>query len=62
MDVRGHKWFSDVDWLGVYHQKVTPPYSPPVSGPGDASNFEDFEEEPIVYSTINKFEKEFEGF
>ena len=62
LDVRGHKWFSDVDWLAVYHQKVTPPYSPPVSGPGDASNFEDFEEEPIVYSTINKFDKEFEGF
>lgn len=62
LDVRGHKWFSDVDWLAVYHQKVTPPYSPPVSGPGDASHFEDFEEEPIVYSTINKFDKEFEGF
>lgn len=62
VDVRAHKWFQGVEWLEMYHQHVNPPYTPPFKGPGDASNYEHYTEEPIVYSTVNKYEKEFEQF
>jgi len=62
MDIRSHKWFHGINWIDMYHQKGTPPYVPPTDGPGDASLFDEYNEEPIVYSTVNKYEKEFEAF
>jgi len=61
-EVRNHKWFQGVEWLQLYQQSVPAPFTPTNKGPGDASNFEEYNEEPIVYSTVNKFEKEFEQF
>ena len=62
VEVRSHKWFEGIEWLEMYHQRSPPPYTPPTKGPGDPSNYEEYEEEPIIYSTVNKFEKEFEQF
>jgi len=62
LEIRSHKWFQGINWLDVFHQRGTPPFIPPTKGPGDASQFDDYQEEPIVYSTVNKFDKEFEAF
>jgi protein kinase A len=62
LDIRSHKWFEDMDWMSLYGQKLPPPYTPKIRGPGDATNFDEYNEEPIQYSTIDKYAKEFEQF
>ncbi|CAG0912231.1 unnamed protein product [Notodromas monacha] len=42
--------------------KVEVPYTPPCSGPGDASNFDDYDEEPLRISSTEKCAKEFADF
>jgi protein kinase A len=61
-DIKGHKWFATTDWLATYERRVDPPYRPKCSGPGDASNFDDYEEEPLRLATTEKCGKEFEDF
>lgn len=61
-DVRHHKWFEDINWLDMYYQRQLPPYIPKSGGPGDASNFDDYDEEPIRISSVDKYRKEFETF
>ena len=36
-----------VDWEKYYAQATLSPYQPKVKGPGDASNFEVYPEEPV---------------
>ena len=38
------------------------PFIPKCKGPGDASNFEDYEEEPLRIAGTEKFQKEFSDF
>ena len=38
------------------------PFVPKVKNPGDASNFDDYEEEPLRISSTEKFSKEFADF
>jgi len=61
-DIKTHKWFSQTDWIAIYQRKVEPPFIPKTKGPGDASNFDDYEEEPLRIATTEKFAKEFEEF
>ncbi|CAF1043558.1 unnamed protein product [Didymodactylos carnosus] len=61
-DIKQHKWFSTTDWIAIYQRKVEPPFIPKTKGPGDASNFDDYEEEPLRIATTEKFSKEFEEF
>ncbi|CAF0833068.1 unnamed protein product [Rotaria sp. Silwood1] len=61
-DIKTHKWFSSTDWIAIYQRKVEPPFIPKSKGPGDASNFDDYEEEPLRIATTEKFGKEFEEF
>ncbi|CAF1013485.1 unnamed protein product [Adineta steineri] len=61
-DIKTHKWFSSTDWIAIYQRKVEPPFVPKTKGPGDASNFDDYEEEPLRIATTEKFGKEFEEF
>jgi len=61
-DIKTHKWFSTTDWIAIYQRKVEPPFVPKTKGPGDASNFDDYEEEPLRIATTEKFFKEFEEF
>ncbi|CAL8102978.1 unnamed protein product [Orchesella dallaii] len=44
-DIKNHKWFQSVDWNAVFHKKITPPFKPEVSHPGDARHFQPFESE-----------------
>ena len=43
-DVKRHKWFREVDWLGLYDRRVSAPIVPPYQHPGDTSNFEKYAE------------------
>ncbi|KAG2471163.1 KAPCA kinase, partial [Polypterus senegalus] len=61
-DIKGHKWFAATDWIAVYQKKVEAPFIPKCKGPGDTSNFDDYEEEEIRVSFTEKCAKEFAEF
>uniref|UniRef100_A0A3Q2PA80 cAMP-dependent protein kinase n=1 Tax=Fundulus heteroclitus TaxID=8078 RepID=A0A3Q2PA80_FUNHE len=61
-DIKGHKWFATTDWIAIYQKKVRPPFVPKFKGPGDTSNFDDYEEEEIRVSFTEKCAKEFAEF
>ncbi|XP_064857126.1 cAMP-dependent protein kinase catalytic subunit alpha-like isoform X2 [Oncorhynchus nerka] len=61
-DIKGHKWFSTTDWIAVYQRKVEAPFVPKFKGPGDTSNFEEYEEEEIRVSISEQCAKEFTDF
>ena len=44
------------------HTQVDAPFIPKCRGAGDASNFDDYEEEPLRISSQEKFPKEFADF
>lgn len=61
-DIRGHKWFSSMDWIALYEKKIEAPFIPKSKGPGDHSNFDTYEEEPLHISSVEKCAKEFADF
>ncbi|CAE1178605.1 PKA [Acanthosepion pharaonis] len=61
-DIKNHKWFSITEWIAIYQKKVEAPFIPKCKGPGDASNFDDYEEEPLRISSTEKCAKEFADF
>lgn len=61
-DIKNHKWFSTTDWIAIYQRKVEAPFTPKCKGPGDASNFDDYDEEPLRIATTEKCAKEFADF
>eukprot|EP00918_Siedleckia_nematoides_P082438 GHVU01180654.1.p1 GENE.GHVU01180654.1~~GHVU01180654.1.p1 ORF type:complete len:351 (+),score=56.69 GHVU01180654.1:117-1169(+) len=61
-DIKNHKWFSTTDWIAIYQKKVEAPFIPKCKGPGDPSNFDDYEEEPLRISSTEKCAKEFADF
>ncbi|XP_026992241.1 cAMP-dependent protein kinase catalytic subunit alpha isoform X2 [Tachysurus fulvidraco] len=61
-DIKGHKWFSTTDWIAIYQKRVEAPFIPKCRGPGDTSNFDDYEEEEIRVSLTEKCSKEFADF
>jgi len=44
------------------HVQVEAPFLPKCKGPGDPSNFDDYEEEPLRISSTEKCAKEFAEF
>ncbi|VDL91515.1 unnamed protein product [Schistocephalus solidus] len=62
MDIKDHKYFSDIDFLAIYNKEVKVPYKPNCKGPGDTSNFEKWEEETLKVADRPKFKTEFEAF
>ncbi|KAG7327851.1 hypothetical protein KOW79_009457 [Hemibagrus wyckioides] len=61
-DIKNHKWFATTDWIAIYERKVEAPIIPKFRGPGDTSNFDDYEEEEIRISDTEKCAKEFSEF
>uniref|UniRef100_A0A4W5K9E9 Protein kinase, cAMP-dependent, catalytic, alpha, genome duplicate b n=1 Tax=Hucho hucho TaxID=62062 RepID=A0A4W5K9E9_9TELE len=61
-DIKGHKWFATTDWIAIYQRKVEAPFVPKFKGPGDTSNFEEYEEEEIRVSISEQCAKEFTDF
>ncbi len=39
-----HKWFGSFDWSALESGQMTPPFIPAINGPGDISNFGEFDE------------------
>lgn len=61
-DIKNHKWYATTDWIAIYQKKVEAPFIPKCKGPGDFSNFDDYEEEPLRISSTEKCSKEFADF
>jgi protein kinase A len=53
-DIKNAKWFATCDWIAVYQRKVDAPFIPKSKGPGDSSNFDEYEEEPLRISSTEK--------
>ncbi|KAI8337906.1 kinase-like domain-containing protein [Chlamydoabsidia padenii] len=49
MDLVDHPWFASVDFVKIANRQVSPPFVPTVKNPGDASNFDKYEETKIPY-------------
>ncbi|KAI0262222.1 kinase-like protein [Gloeopeniophorella convolvens] len=47
-DVFSHQWFREVDWDKLGNRDIVAPYLPKVTGEGDASAFEQYEEGNVV--------------
>ncbi|XP_059469661.1 cAMP-dependent protein kinase catalytic subunit 1-like [Neocloeon triangulifer] len=61
-DIKGHRWFQSTDWIAVFQKRVEAPFAPRCKGPGDTSNFDDYEEEALRISSTEKCAKEFADF
>lgn len=61
-DIKSHAWFKVINWTVLYNQNMEPPFVPKVSGPGDYSQFEDYDDVPIKVSPHDRYEKEFADF
>ncbi|XP_032097367.1 cAMP-dependent protein kinase catalytic subunit gamma-like [Sapajus apella] len=61
-DIKNHKWFTITNWIAIYEKKVEAPFIPKFAGPGDASNFDNYEEEEIRISINEKCANEFSEF
>ncbi|GFR01228.1 cAMP-dependent protein kinase catalytic subunit alpha, partial [Trichonephila clavata] len=61
-DIKNHKWFQTTDWIATFQRKVEAPFVPPHKGPGDASNFDEYDEEALFIASTEKCPKEFEDF
>lgn len=61
-DIKAHKWFQEINWNSMLHQKMVPPYIPVCRNEGDGANFPDFDDTKLLKSPKCLFEKEFEDF
>ncbi|KAK2104097.1 hypothetical protein P7K49_017953 [Saguinus oedipus] len=61
-DIKNHKWFATTNWIAIYKKKVKAPFIPKFAGPGDASNFDNYEEEETQISINEKCANEFSEF
>lgn len=62
MDFKNHRWFKGIEWDAILNCRWAPPYVPKFKHPGDTTNFERYEEEPILPSSHCRFESEFIDF
>lgn len=62
LDFKNHKWFKEIDWDSLLNSRVPPPFTPKVRSPGDASNFDPFEEEKVKESPVCMYAEEFKDF
>ncbi|XP_035231453.1 cAMP-dependent protein kinase catalytic subunit alpha-like isoform X1 [Stegodyphus dumicola] len=61
-DIKNHKWFQTTDWIAIFQRKEEAPFIPTCKGPGDASNFDPYPEEPLYIASSEKFARELEEF
>ncbi|KAI9278240.1 kinase-like domain-containing protein [Phascolomyces articulosus] len=48
-DITNHPWFADINFEKLLQRQVRAPYIPPLTGDGDASNFDQYPEEKMPY-------------
>jgi protein kinase A len=61
-DVLHHPWFNSIDYMKIYNKQVEAPFIPKIDGPGDHSNFDNFEEEELRVDPMEEFPIEFFDF
>lgn len=61
-DLKEHPWFHDINWIQVYTQEMKPPFVPKVNGPGDYSQFDDYDDIELEIAPTCQYEKEFADF
>eukprot|EP00128_Syssomonas_multiformis_P003931 Colp12_sorted_trinity150504_noHs@3396 len=61
-DIKNHPWFASLDLTGIYNRSIAAPFIPKCSGPGDMSNFDQYDEEEFVIAETDKYRKYFEKF
>ncbi|OBZ81504.1 cAMP-dependent protein kinase catalytic subunit beta, partial [Choanephora cucurbitarum] len=63
-DVKRHKWFRGVDWIGLLDKNVRAPIIPHYPHPGDTSNFEKYPEQFDTESNLDgdPYKELFVGF
>ena len=63
-DIKNHKWFADMDWQGLWQLSIPAPHIPKLKQPGDASNFDIYEEntEPYGKQGLDPFADKFKHF
>lgn len=61
-DIKSHAWFKSINWTGIFNQTCQPLFVPKVSGPGDYSQFDKYDDVPLKVSITEKYEKEFADF
>ncbi|KAK7590178.1 hypothetical protein V9T40_001791 [Parthenolecanium corni] len=60
--VKMHEWFKTIDWMKLYLKKFTPPYVPEVKSLDDTSNFEEYDEVPILETPTEVYAEQFKDF
>lgn len=60
--VKAHRFFEQVDWIGLYKRKLTPPYVPNVYSDSDTHNFAKQPEEKIEEFPEELYANEFTDF
>lgn len=61
-DIKSHAWFKKIDWMNILEQTVKPPFVPKVSGPGDYTQFDKYDDVPLKVAATNQYEKDFADF
>lgn len=61
-DIKQHIWFRGTNWIGLMNMEVSAPFIPKISGPGDASQFDIYDEQDLKIASKCMFIKEFADF
>ncbi|XP_055589567.1 cAMP-dependent protein kinase catalytic subunit beta-like [Uranotaenia lowii] len=61
-DIKGHPWFKGTNWIAMLNGEVTAPFLPKISGQGDTSRFDYYEERNLKVASKCQFVKEFADF
>lgn len=61
-DIKEHFWFGSIDWINLLYKGVRPPYIPRVQNPGDARNFDRYDEQPIPVAPTMLYRSVFADF
>jgi protein kinase A len=61
-DIKYHKWFQTLDWVALYKRELEAPYLPKLKSAGDTSNFDEYDEEQLHISSVEKHANEFADF
>jgi len=58
-DIKGHRWFNNLDWFKLFNTQIPAPYLPEVSNPGDTSNFTTYPDSDTISPPVRKEEDPF---
>lgn len=61
-EVKRHPFFQAIDWMAMLQKKYPAPIVPKLNGPIDTSNFQDYDEAPLIFSRTELYCNEFEDF